>query len=144
MSGRELTQRQADILAFIKNHIRDYQRPPTLRSIGERFGFTSTNTAKAHIDALVRKGFLARDDGRSCGIRIIDDDHAAVVGAHPQPTRRGRPPLKIRQDAPSDALQSAAVRLRREIADLESKRLELERVEQAIAVLRGTTLEAAQ
>jgi SOS-response transcriptional repressor LexA len=34
---------------------------PSLKVIAEKFGYTSRNGAKNHIDALIRKGFLERN-----------------------------------------------------------------------------------
>ena len=52
---RELTRRQADILDFIIESIRDRGCPPTIAEIGDEFGIASTNGVNDHLVALARK-----------------------------------------------------------------------------------------
>lgn len=56
---RELTDRQKEILGFIRSFTRRYGLPPTVREIGERFKFTP-RAAFDHLRALERKGTLKR------------------------------------------------------------------------------------
>jgi SOS-response transcriptional repressor LexA len=54
--GQRLTERQAEILVYIKANTRT--TAPTLREIGKRFGISSTNGVADHLRALVRKGYI--------------------------------------------------------------------------------------
>jgi repressor LexA len=56
---RELTARQQQVLAFIRKFTEKHGLPPTVREIGERFGFTA-RAAFDHLRALERKGMLLR------------------------------------------------------------------------------------
>jgi repressor LexA len=56
---RELTARQQQVLAFIRKFTEKHGLPPTVREIGERFGFTA-RAAFDHLRALERKGMLQR------------------------------------------------------------------------------------
>jgi len=56
---RELTARQREVLAFIRGFAERHGMPPTVREIGERFGFTA-RAAFDHLRALERKGMLQR------------------------------------------------------------------------------------
>lgn len=56
---RELTVRQREVLAFIRTFTERNGAPPTVREIGERFGFTA-RAAFDHLRALERKGMLQR------------------------------------------------------------------------------------
>jgi repressor LexA len=56
---KELTDRQKEILGFIRSFTRRYGLPPTVREIGERFKFTP-RAAFDHLRALERKGTLKR------------------------------------------------------------------------------------
>ncbi len=56
---RELTDRQKEILGFIRSFTRRYGLPPTVREIGGRFKFTP-RAAFDHLRALERKGTLKR------------------------------------------------------------------------------------
>ena len=52
----KLTERQNEILNFIKDYLRENGFPPTLREIGSRFQISSTFGVKRHLDALEKKG----------------------------------------------------------------------------------------
>ena len=56
---RELTARQQQVLTFIRKFTEKHGLPPTVREIGERFGFTA-RAAFDHLRALERKGMLHR------------------------------------------------------------------------------------
>jgi repressor LexA len=67
----ELTKRQAEILDYIKLHISTMGFPPTTREICAHFGFTSPVSAKQHIDAIARKGYLKKSPFKGRGIEVI-------------------------------------------------------------------------
>jgi len=56
---RELTERQSDVLNFIKSFTARHGVPPTVREIGEKFRVTP-RAAFDHLKALERKGMLQR------------------------------------------------------------------------------------
>src|SRR5688572_21274198 len=56
---REMTARQREVLGFIRSFTERHGAPPTVREIGERFGFTA-RAAFDHLRALERKGMLHR------------------------------------------------------------------------------------
>lgn len=56
---KELTDRQREVLGFIRSFTRRHGLPPTVREIGERFRFTP-RAAFDHLRALERKGALRR------------------------------------------------------------------------------------
>jgi repressor LexA len=56
---KELTARQREVLAFVRSFTERHGAPPTVREIGERFGFTA-RAAFDHLRALERKGMLYR------------------------------------------------------------------------------------
>ena len=53
-----LTRRQAEILAFINEHVEAHGYAPTLQEIGRRFGLSSVATVHKHISQLVSKGLV--------------------------------------------------------------------------------------
>src|SRR5712672_2310436 len=74
-----LTDRQQQVLHYIRTSIADRGYPPTLREIGARMGIRSTNGVNDHLRALERKGYLKREDMKSRALRPV---HAAGhVGA---------------------------------------------------------------
>lgn len=78
---RGLTDRQAEVLACIADHIRTRGFPPTRRELGAALGFTSTNAASDHLKALTHKGYIASDAMVSRGIRITAAGREALGSA---------------------------------------------------------------
>jgi len=68
-----LTDKQAQVLGFLKEHARQEGYPPTMREIGEHFGF-SFPAAKGHLQALERKGYIKLHPGLSRGIEILEGE----------------------------------------------------------------------
>jgi repressor LexA len=69
---RELTPRQRQIMAFIRNHIRDTGFPPTRAEIARELGFRSANAAEEHLRALAKRGVIELHPGTSRGIRLLE------------------------------------------------------------------------
>jgi len=67
----KLTDRQEDILTFIKQFTLDCGFPPTLREIGKNFQISSTFGVKRHLEALVKKGFINIESNASRGISLV-------------------------------------------------------------------------
>jgi repressor LexA len=67
----KLTDRQEDILTFIKQFTLESGFPPTLREIGKHFQISSTFGVKRHLEALVKKGFINIESNASRGISLI-------------------------------------------------------------------------
>ena len=59
----KLTERQRQILEFIAEQIAASGGPPSVREIGKRFSFRSTNAVCDHLRALERKGYIKRSRG---------------------------------------------------------------------------------
>jgi repressor LexA len=57
--------RQLDILRYIQRQLQDNGYPPTVREIGEAVGLRSTNGVAEHLRALIRKGYLSKEDMKS-------------------------------------------------------------------------------
>ena len=66
----KLTPRQHQMFEFVKEFINDHGYPPTIREIQHSFGLKSTKGVKDHIDKLVAKGWLTRNNGAARAIRI--------------------------------------------------------------------------
>jgi repressor LexA len=69
-----LTERQQQVLHYIRQSIHDRGYPPTLREIGAHMGIRSTNGVNDHLRALERKGYLTREDMKSRALRPKDVD----------------------------------------------------------------------
>jgi len=69
---KKLTGRQAEIMAYIQEFIRNHKFPPTFREISEHFGITVRGSYD-HIKALEKKGCLRCDKNRSRAIEVIEN-----------------------------------------------------------------------
>src|SRR6185436_16241516 len=81
-----LTDRQQQVLRYIRQSIHERGYPPTLREIGAHMGIRSTNGVNDHLRALERKGYLTREDMKSRALRPRDLE--AAVGL-PRPDANG-------------------------------------------------------
>lgn len=66
------TERQAEILDFIRSSLAAQGSPPTREEISRAFGFRSLNAAEQHLQALHKKGLIELVAGMSRGIRLTD------------------------------------------------------------------------
>jgi repressor LexA len=71
-----LTERQRDVLTFVRDRIVDDGFAPTLQEISDKFGFSSTASAQKHIAQLERKGFLRREKHQKRGLVLRAEAHA--------------------------------------------------------------------
>jgi repressor LexA len=67
---KELTRRQRKVLEFLTSYAKKYGYPPTIREIGEHFGFFWT-AARGFLQSLEKKGFIKINPAKSRGIEII-------------------------------------------------------------------------
>lgn len=77
-----LTDRQQQVLHYIRQSITERGYPPTLREIGAHMGIRSTNGVNDHLRALERKGYLTREDMKSRALRPRDLDPSEANGVH--------------------------------------------------------------
>ncbi len=70
-----LTNRQTEVLNFLKKYRRENSYPPTIREISTFFNI-SVKGAYDHIKALEKKGFIACRNKSSRAIEILGEDHA--------------------------------------------------------------------
>lgn len=74
-----LTKKQAEILSFIREHIRDRGYAPSYREIGSHMGLSSPATVCQHIQALEQKGVITLgDDGCARAIEVVRDETAST------------------------------------------------------------------
>ncbi len=71
MVSRALTPIQKKVLHFIEEETLNRGSPPTLRAICAEFGFKALGTVQSHLQALIKKGFLERDEGKARGLRVL-------------------------------------------------------------------------
>ena len=73
-----LTQRQSEILDFIRNEVKRTGLPPTRAEISATFGFRSPNAAEEHLRALAKKGAIEIASGTARGIQLAEQISGAM------------------------------------------------------------------
>jgi len=66
----QLTERQAEVLAHVRDFIAEHGYPPTVRELGEVLGGMGPRAVHDHLKALERKGYIARAEGRPRAISV--------------------------------------------------------------------------
>ncbi len=74
MSKETLTNKQTEILEYIRHEILAKGYPPSIREICQAVNLKSTSSVHAHLASLEAKGYIRRDLTKSRSIEIIDDD----------------------------------------------------------------------
>jgi repressor LexA len=74
---RYLTERQRDILNFIRDFQRANGITPTHREICDHFGFSSYGTVYKHLSLLEKKGLIRRDWNQKRGVELVEQPPVA-------------------------------------------------------------------
>jgi repressor LexA len=74
-----LSERQQQVLEFIRETVHDRGYPPSVREIGEAVGLSSPSTVHSHLSALVEAGAIKRDPSKPRAIMIVDDTPAPAA-----------------------------------------------------------------
>jgi repressor LexA len=67
-----LTERQARVLAVIRESVAHRGYPPSVREIGEAVGLTSPSSVAHQLKALESKGYLRRDPNRPRAMEVLE------------------------------------------------------------------------
>jgi repressor LexA len=67
-----LTERQEEILDFIRQFQQEHALPPSTRDIQRHFGFSSQTTVMGHLQALAAKGQLGKLADRKWGLKASE------------------------------------------------------------------------
>lgn len=65
---KTLSRRQQDVYDFIRLFIEDNGYSPTIREIADGIMLSSASTVHAHVNSLIRKGYLTHSSG---GVRTL-------------------------------------------------------------------------
>ncbi|MCP1101064.1 repressor LexA [Aequitasia blattaphilus] len=74
MSKGKITEKQTEILEYIKEQILERGFPPSVRDICKAVSLKSTSSVHAHLESLERNGFIRRDPTKPRAIEILDDN----------------------------------------------------------------------
>lgn len=61
INRKQLTDKQSEVLHYIRQYVRNRSIWPTYGELVEEFGFRSPNSVTQNLQALVKKGYLERD-----------------------------------------------------------------------------------
>ena len=75
MSGK-ITEKQRQILEYIKDEILKRGYPPSVREICTAVHLKSTSSVHAHLSSLEENGYIRRDPTKPRAIEIIDDEYS--------------------------------------------------------------------
>jgi repressor LexA len=78
-----LTERQRDILEFIRDFQKRRGVAPTHREICDHFGFSSYGTVYKHLSLLEKKGLIRRDWNQKRGVEVVDQPGDELPAARP-------------------------------------------------------------
>lgn len=78
MAYGRITQKQQEILDYIKNEILNRGFPPAVREICEAVNLKSTSSVHAHLEALEKNGISGEMQTKPRAIEIIDDNFNLV------------------------------------------------------------------
>lgn len=67
----QLSDRQEQVLEFIRTTVAERGYPPSVREIGEAIGLSSPSTVHSHLSALVKAGAIRRDPSKPRAIEVL-------------------------------------------------------------------------
>jgi repressor LexA len=71
-NGANLTERQKQIMNYIRDKIKSSGYPPSVREIGEAVGLRSSSTVHNHLVQLEEKGYLKKDPSKPRAIIPVE------------------------------------------------------------------------
>ena len=74
MSYGKISDKQREILEYIKSEILNKGYPPAVRDICEAVRLKSTSSVHSHLETLEKNGYIRRDPTKPRAIEIIDDN----------------------------------------------------------------------
>lgn len=73
MAYGKISDKQKEILEYIKSEILNRGYPPAVRDICEAVHLKSTSSVHSHLETLEKNGYIRRDPTKPWAIEIIDD-----------------------------------------------------------------------
>lgn len=77
MTRKELTEKQNNVLDFIKKYTATHGYPPSIREIGDGLGLSSPATVHTHIKKLCNAGYLKVNSNKFRAMEILVDNEYA-------------------------------------------------------------------
>ena len=73
MAYGKITNKQREILEYLKSQILEKGYPPAVREICEAVHLKSTSSVHAHLETLEKNGYIRKDPSKPRAIEIVDD-----------------------------------------------------------------------
>lgn len=70
----KLTNRQKDVLDYVKSYIANNGYPPAVREIGSALGLNSPATIQSHLTALESKGYIKKTNSKYRSLEIVGNN----------------------------------------------------------------------
>ncbi len=74
MAYGKISEKQQEILEYIKNEILNRGYPPSVRQICEAVNLRSTSSVHSHLESLEKNGYIRKDPTHPRAIEILDDN----------------------------------------------------------------------
>ncbi len=74
MEYGRITEKQREILEYIKQEILNKGYPPTVRELCDAVHLKSTSSIHSHLESLEKNGYIRRDPSKPRAIEIVDDN----------------------------------------------------------------------
>jgi len=74
MAQERISEKQQEILNFIKEQLLSKGYPPSVREICDAVNLSSTSSVHNHLNALEKNGYIRRDSSKTRAIEIVDED----------------------------------------------------------------------
>lgn len=84
---RQLSDRQRQVLEYIRTTVAERGYPPSVREIGEAVGLSSPSTVHSHLSALVKVGAIRRDPSKPRAIEVLDPPATPAAKSLPDDLR---------------------------------------------------------
>ena len=73
MAYGKITDKQREVLEYLKQQVLKKGYPPSVREICEAVGLKSTSSVHAHLESLEKNGYIRKDPTKPRAIEIVDD-----------------------------------------------------------------------
>lgn len=77
----DLTQKQIEILLYIKSEVQRQGYPPAVRDICKGVNLKSTSTVHSHLEKLESKGYIRKDPTKPRAIEILDKNDGFLLAS---------------------------------------------------------------
>ncbi len=73
MTYGKITNKQREVLEYLKQQVLQKGYPPSVREICDAVGLKSTSSVHGHLESLERNGYIRKDPTKPRAIEIVDD-----------------------------------------------------------------------